>query len=101
MDIVTEQFSKLLKEKLSSHIKQIFLFGSRARGDNNEWSDYDFAIIVDKKDKYIENMIDEITGDLFYGYSKLIGPIVLDEKEWEFHKKLPIGVNIMRDGILL
>lgn len=40
-----EQILKLFKQKMSSylgdHLKQVILFGSRARGDNSIDSDYD------------------------------------------------------------
>lgn len=41
---------KEFKEKLSRHIlvKEIILFGSRARGKNNRWSDFDIVVVSDE-----------------------------------------------------
>jgi predicted nucleotidyltransferase len=41
-------FSGRLREKVSG-LNRVILFGSRARGDAREGSDYDFAIILEKK----------------------------------------------------
>ena len=46
----------------------------------------------------IDDIVDEISGELFYESDRLIGSIVWDEKEWEFKKKFPLGINIMKDG---
>jgi len=41
----------LCEKKLRNHVKEIILFGSHARGNFTEGSDYDFLIVVDKKRK--------------------------------------------------
>ncbi len=99
MDVIIESFPKMIREKLKEHIKKIILFGSRARGDfNPDKSDYDFAVIVDKRTYELEDKIDDISGQLLYEYSELIGPIIWDESEWEENKKFPIGINILKEG---
>lgn len=101
MDIIIEQFPKLLRKKLKGHIKKIILFGSKARGDSSNRSDYDFAVIVDKRTNEIEDTVDDVSGQLLYEYSELIGPIIWDEKEWEDRKLYPIGLNIIKEGVEL
>lgn len=101
MDAVLEVFKYQVEKSLRNNLIKIILFGSRARGDFQEWSDYDFAIIVDNKDTETENKIDNISCNLFYKYNKLIGSIVWDKKEWEIKQKYPIGINIVKDGITL
>jgi predicted nucleotidyltransferase len=39
------------------HIRKIVLFGSRARGDERPWSDYDLLILVDRRD---QSLVDKI-----------------------------------------
>ena len=97
-EIITE-FSGLLKQKLSNHIKNITLFGSRARGDHKEHSDYDFLIIVDKKNRMIMNEIREIEVGILDRFDALVGSVVYNEPEWEKRKNFPFGINIHKDGI--
>jgi len=36
MDKITQIFTNKIKEKLSNHLKNMYLYGSRARGDYTE-----------------------------------------------------------------
>ncbi|MBI4650760.1 nucleotidyltransferase domain-containing protein [Candidatus Desantisbacteria bacterium] len=40
MDKISKEFAQSVRQKLKKHIKQIILFGSHARGDFTEGSDY-------------------------------------------------------------
>jgi len=99
MDKITEIFSQNIKKKLKSHIKNIYLYGSRARGDHNNGSDYDFLIVVDEKNRNIEDIITDETVVMLNDYDELISIIVYDEKEWDFKKYIPLGKNILKEGI--
>ena len=101
MDKITQIFTEKVKEKLSNHLKNIYLYGSRARGDYNEGSDYDFMIVVDKRDKDIVDIITDESVNILNDYSELVSAIIYDEKEWEFKKYIPLGKNILREGIAL
>ena len=101
MDQIIEKYPKIIREKLKAHIKKIILFGSRARGDFDHQSDYDFALIVDERSHAIKDMIMEINGAMLDEYDLPIGSLIWDEADWEFHKRFPIGINIIKDGIEL
>lgn len=98
MDEVTQSFAQLVRKDLKENVKKIILYGSRARGDSHEWSDYDFIVIVNEKNKETIDLIDNISGELFYESDKLIGSMVWNEAEWEIKKKFPLGINIIKDG---
>ena len=92
---------KMMLEKFQSHLKKIILFGSRARGNFYEGSDYDFLIVLDERKKVYENILLNIGVDFLNKYDILIGDIIYDEKEWESRKRFPIGLNILKEGIEL
>jgi len=48
---IPQEFASIVRKKLKNHVKEIILFGSHARGDFTEGSDYDFLIVVDKRRK--------------------------------------------------
>lgn len=96
-----KEFVKIIKKKLKNHLKKIVLFGSYARGDFREDSDYDILVIVDKKEKLIQDIILDACVEIMNKYYELIGCIICDEKEWEIKKKFPIGLNILKEGIEL
>lgn len=98
MDPAVSYFSTLLRKKLSSNLKEVMLFGSRAREDHHEGSDYDFLIILDRKNKDIIKLIREIEIDFLNKYDTVSASIIYDESEWEKRKTFPIGINILREG---
>ena len=100
-DPIIEFFSINLKSILSENLSALILFGSRARGDAREHSDYDFLIIVDKKDKDIKSKIIDVEVETLNRFEKLTSSLVWDEKDWELKKRFPIGMNILKEGIFL
>lgn len=83
---------------------EVILFGSVARGDEQEDSDIDILIIVNKddmgwreKDRIKEPLIDL---EIRSGIS--IGPIVRTRKEWENPPYMsPFIINVLNEGIRL
>ncbi len=100
-DKISREFARHVRDRLKIHIKNIILFGSRARGDFKEGSDYDILVVVDKKEKTYENILLNLSVDFLNKYNVLIGDIVCDEIEWEKKKRFPIGLNILKEGIEL
>jgi uncharacterized protein len=90
--------------KASSPDAIVILFGSQARGDYNENSDFDVLILLDKEkvtredEKNVKYPLYEIE----YETGKIISPLILSMKDWEKkHKITPFYSNIKREGILL
>ncbi|MBI2472716.1 MAG: nucleotidyltransferase domain-containing protein [Planctomycetes bacterium] len=98
-DKISQEFANNVRRKLGKHVKEIILFGSRARGDFTEGSDYDFLIVVDKRRKTDENILLSLGVEFLDKYEALIAEILCDEKEWENKKRFPIGLNILKEGI--
>lgn len=99
MDKVSREFAEIIRNKLKYHLRKIVLFGSYARGDFNEGSDYDILIVVDKREKNIQDIVLNASVKIMNKYYALIGFIVCDENEWETKKRFPIGLNILKEGI--
>jgi predicted nucleotidyltransferase len=98
---IDQEFAGIVKKRLKNNLKKIILFGSHARGDYNDSSDYDILVIVDKKNKSIQDIILDACVEIMDNYYELIGCIVCDEKEWEMKKRFPIGLNILKEGVEL
>ncbi len=99
MDKITQQFARLVRQKLEQHIKKMILFGSHARGEATEDSDYDVLVIVDRRDKNVQELVLDASVEVMDRYYALVGSIVCDENEWERKKSFPIGLNILKEGI--
>jgi Nucleotidyltransferase domain. len=93
-------FSSRLREKVPG-LRRVILFGSRARGDAREGSDYDFAVILEKKNAKTIEAVRGTEVDFLDKYDTLSSSIIFNTAEWERHKSLPIGLNIAREGVQL
>ena len=83
---------------------KVILFGSYARGDNNEESDVDLLILLDKeKVTYADET--KISRPLFMieiGTGISISPMVYTKDFWENkHKVTPFYENVNKEGISL
>ncbi len=101
MDNISRHFARLVRQKLKYHIKKIILFGSHARGDATEHSDYDVLVIVDQRNTRVQDLVLDASVEIMDRYYTLVGSIVCDEEEWERKKYFPIGLNILKEGIEL
>lgn len=94
-----------LKQHLQKHygdpIKDVVLFGSQARGDSNECSDYDILIVLEKdysgKD---ENRILDLCYDIDLKYNILLDVHLMSQNELSSRRgKQPIFINALKSGL--
>ena len=79
------------------------LFGSRARGDARQDSDWDILILLDK-DHITSADMDEISypiRELGWQIDEMINPIMYTKKEWEQSRITPFYHNVEQDAIAL
>jgi len=77
---------------------EIILFGSRARGQAEPYSDYDLLLIFSEKNSNLLNKIREVEWDCMELHQAVIASIVYTATEWEERKQSPLGWNIQREG---
>ncbi|MBQ9665466.1 MAG: nucleotidyltransferase domain-containing protein [Bacteroidaceae bacterium] len=80
---------------------QVWLYGSRARGEAREDSDWDLLILLDK-----ERIEYEDFGKVGYPFEMMgwnydagITPVIYTKKEWEARAITPFYQNVQRDKI--
>jgi len=100
-DPVVSKYIDGVQHRLKSRLKNVYLFGSRARGDAWEGSDYDIALIVDDRDRKLEEIILDVSTLILDQFDALISTQIFTEDEWSLEKKLPLGINILKEGIAL
>ena len=99
IDSITKEFAAAVRQRLAPHVKKIILFGSRARGDYREGSDYDFVVVVDERNNTIRDQIIDLEVKIMDDRDEFVTSLVYDQNEWEYRKGFPIGLNILKDGI--
>ncbi len=83
---------------------EILLYGSRARGDSIDQSDWDFLILLDGK--VDDKRTDRIRHRLYeveWETGEVISSIIRNKKEWNsrIYRSMPIHKVIEREGIAL
>ena len=74
-----------LRKRLGDQLRQVVLFGSRARGDHRPDSDYDCLAVVDEVSPAVNDAVDEAGGELLVRYSVVFSI-------------LPVALSAYRDG---
>lgn len=82
---------------------EVILFGSQARGDAREDSDWDVLILLDK-DRVTGDDIDNYSyplREMGWDYDTDINTILYTKRNWEQNRYTPFYKNVTQDGILL
>ena len=81
----------------------VYLYGSRARGDNRKDSDWDLLILLDKETITLSD-IDEVAypiREMGWALGADINPILYTKKEWKESSFTPFYKNVTEDSITL
>lgn len=82
-------------------IRQISLFGSKARGDSSLYSDVDVLIIINQDDRSLRREIIDIASELSLKYDVLLSPRVIGEHRWKTRQGFSNYKNIARDVLTI
>lgn len=95
--------AKQLKERLSEVVKLIDfrVFGSRARGDEDEYSDMDVFLEVESLNKELKEKIHDIVWEVGFENFIVISPLIFTRHEIEQSplRASPIVKNIVEEGV--
>lgn len=97
------EIARQLKERLSKVVQLIDfrVFGSRARGDEDEYSDMDVFIEVETLDKPLKEKIRDIIWEVGFENSVYISPLIFTRYEIEESplRASPIVKNVTEEGV--
>lgn len=99
--IIAEKLKKRISEKIP--LLDLRIFGSRARGDQDEYSDMDVFLEVESLDRNQKETIYHLTWETGLKYGLVISPLIFTRNEIENSplRSSPILMNIMREGIVI
>ncbi|MBI1869978.1 MAG: nucleotidyltransferase domain-containing protein [Chlamydiae bacterium] len=99
-DPILNQFQNRL-EKYKKKIDTVYLFGSRARGDERPDSDYDLLVVVPATDLKLREKLYGIAWDILLKTGRVISFKFIQKKEFDHLSKIPTPFmeNLQREGI--
>ena len=98
-DPVVIEFTDGIKRDLGGRLREVWLFGSRARHEARDDSDYDFLIVADCPRSEILDASVEESCAVFDKYGAYIGPVTYDSPLWDRAKESSLGRRIVAEGI--
>ncbi|MCL2436834.1 MAG: nucleotidyltransferase domain-containing protein [Clostridiales bacterium] len=107
LDMILNDFVEGTKNIFGKKLKDVILFGSYARGDYDQESDVDIAILVDIPREEERIYTDDIVAlmskvDKKYSYTVLLAPIVLSSNFFEeWYETIPFYWAVKNEGVRL
>jgi predicted nucleotidyltransferase len=102
LDPVLEEFLHQIAP-IRERVSALILFGSRARGDNDPFSDYDVLVVLERKDRQIVDALYDATMEVLYKTGRLISLKIYRKTDFERSVALPTPfmANVLREGVRL
>lgn len=93
----------LARVRFGDRLRELKLFGSRARGEGNEDSDLDVLLVVDDLTGAEARALGHDAGDLLTTYDVIVVPFALSTARWLelCERERLITREIARDGVSL
>jgi predicted nucleotidyltransferase len=92
-------FKKRLCERFPREVRKVLLYGSRARGDFSQGSDYDVIVLVERTNKELEEQICALAWDFGFEQRVSISVLVFEQALYEGDRYEPLFMNVRREGI--
>ena len=102
IDEIIQKFKNDISNIYGNRLKNLYLYGSYARGEGNDNSDIDLMVLLGGKvnpGKEIDRMIDILT-DINLNYGVLLSVYPISENEF-LNLKSPVLANIHREGLII
>ena len=103
LKMILKKISEIYRTVYGEDIVKMVLYGSYARGDNQDDSDIDIVAIVRGERSDLQErlkMVWDISSDLELEYGTIVSPTVIPLSEYEIYKDdLPYYRNIQNEGV--
>lgn len=109
MSILQKETSNIISKKIKAEVKgldpeaEVILFGSRARGEAHEDSDWDMLILTERPVTLkVEQAFRHKLFELELEFDQSISVFVYSKSDWNGkHRSTPLYHNIQAEGIVL
>jgi len=97
------RFAGELRRRFGESVIDVRLFGSFARGEADEESDVDVAVVLKRADWNTRREVIDLATDVGLSVELLISPTIFDHETYERwrEQERPLVMDIERDGVPL
>ncbi len=100
---IVEEFRDRVRELLGPRLRDLRLFGSKARGDDHDESDIDVLVLVENLDGKTNFAVIDLASEIGYRGRKFLAPVVCDFDKYHAPKSRATGFyeSMRRESIRL
>ena len=98
---IIDGFATQVRGALKDRVQRIILYGSRARGDADDESDYDFLVLLEPYDKTDKRIVRELSREISYDHGVLVTAFVARFSEFTEDRYFYFYENVCKEGIEL
>jgi predicted nucleotidyltransferase len=98
-----DEFCRWVRSRFGNRVRELALFGSRARGDGDEESDVDILVVVSDLTGAERREIGQQSGDAVTHHDVIVAPFALSVARWDElrARERAIAQDIERDRVPL
>ncbi len=82
-------------------LRQVILYGSKARGDGTDDSDIDVMVVLPQENSVIRRDILTIAARVSLDYDVLLNPLIIGEARFNQQRDFSLYRNIARDALVI
>ena len=105
MNNLIKEYVTAVRKIYGTHLKQVILYGSYARGDFRKDSDVDIMLLVDLPEERVNEFSDDLSElgfDYNVGHDIWFMPVVKNVEHFRYWcQAYPFYTNVMKEGISL
>lgn len=103
VDAALQDFAARVRARFGARLRELTLFGSRARGEAREDSDVDVLVVVDDLTGAEARELGYLSGDILTAHDVVLSPLALSTARMATlrERERLIAAEVARDGIPL
>ncbi len=96
---VINEFVQKVRDTFKERVKRIILYGSRARGDADEESDYDFLVLLEPLYEADKRMLSYLGWEVSNDHGVLVLAIAIENSKFTEDRFFYFYENVCKEGI--